>query len=402
MNFISDFTEQHLAEAEHARAEEQLRQAQKMEALGTLAGGIAHDFNNILSAIIGYAELAMEDAQQAGLEAKSISEILKAGERARDLVIQILTFSRKLEPETRPVNLNEVVRQTERMLSRTIPRMIEIELRLEEDLWLTQADPGQLLQVLMNLATNAVDAMPEGGQLLIETENLFLEKTLNDPHLRLLSGDYVKLRVVDTGHGMDRQTMDQMFDPFFTRKGVGKGTGLGLATVYGIVKNHRGSIICRSEPGQGTAFQVYLPAAPAGWQEVSQTGSPEEVVVGGRETLLLVDDEQPIRDLSRELLARQGYRILLAASGEEALDVYREQGDEIDLVVLDVSMPGMGGLRCLQELRTINPELKVIIASGYSLNNDPGGMLASEASAFILKPFSRIALLGSVREVLDR
>ena len=394
-----DVTDRKEAEQDREELAVQLRQAQKMEALGTLAGGIAHDFNNILAAIIGYGELALDDAAKGACNPKKIKEIIRAGNRAKDLVTQILTFSRKLKPELKPLDLNKVVVQTLGMIERTIPRMIEIELHLSDDLWLVNADLSQLSQVLMNLGSNSKDAMPDGGRLIIESENITLQEDYCGQHAEATAGDYVLLTVSDTGHGMDRQTQEHIFDPFFTNKEVGKGTGLGLATVYGIVKSHHGHIMCYSEPNMGTTFKIYLPAirAPITTAEKETAG---KTVSGGNETILLVDDEAPILDLGKQILLRQGYRVHLASTGEEALKIYSDL-KSIDLIILDVSMPGMGGRKCLQNLIEINPRVKVIIASGYSLNGQLKDIIAAGASGFVPKPFSKIDLLKSVRSVLD-
>ena len=383
------------------KLESQLRQAQKMEAVGTLAGGIAHDFNNILAAIMGYSELALVDAEMGKPRPRYIKSIIQAGERAKDLVNQILTFSRKKEPELKPVNLNHIIVQAKGMLERTIPKMIRIERRLAEDLWLTNADPSQISQVLMNLGTNARDAMPDGGLLLFETMNATLSQDYVDKYVDLSPGEYVLLTVSDTGHGMDAETIEQIFEPFFTKKGVGQGTGLGLATVYGIVKAHNGHIRCYSEVGRGTSFKVYLPVI---WsEEPDRPGQNEPMEApNGHETILLVDDEESIRDLAQEMLTRRGYKVVLAATGEEALDIYGRQGEDIDLIILDISMPGMGGHKCLEELIVQDPGAKVIVASGYSLNDPLEEGMVSGASAFVPKPFSLNDLLISVRNVLDK
>ncbi len=397
---IMDISERKRAEKEKALLESQLRQAQKMEAVGTLAGGIAHDFNNLLTAILGYSELALNDAESGLSNVTKIREILKAGNRAKDLVTQILTFSRKLEPELKLIDLNQVVIQTEKMLERVIPRMIKIERHLAADLWRTNADSSQLSQVLLNLATNSKDSMPDGGRFVIETRNVTLGREYADRHAGAAPGDYVLLTVSDTGHGMDKETLEHIFDPFFTLKEVGKGTGLGLATVYGIVKTNSGYIMCYSEVGQGTTFKIYLPASRSA--EVDQDETPgAEDVPGGTETILFVDDEESIRDLGREILTLRGYRVILAGTGEEALEKYQDRGAGIDLVVLDISMPGMGGRKCLRKLVKMNPEVKVIIASGYSLNGQGEDIMASGASEFVAKPFSARDLLAVVRALLD-
>ena len=404
LTIFQDVTDQRRIETERERLEAQLHQAQKMEALGALAGGIAHDFNNILAAIIGFSELALEDAAKGELTPDLPKEILKAANRAKDLVTQILTFSRKMEPELKPINLNKAVIETGKMLERTIPWMIGIELHLTDDPWLINADPGQVNQVLMNLGGNAGDAMPGGGRLVIRTENVAWAE-MDDKPSGLPPGDYVRLTVSDTGCGMDKEILPHIFDPFFTQKEIGRGTGLGLSMVYGIVKNHNGAIICSSEVGRGTAFEVYWPAdGPsahrAETREADRVGQAGQAP-GGRETILLVDDEDNIRNLGRRILSRRGYLVLLAATGEEAFEIYRADPSGIDLIILDLSMPGMGGAKCLRKLLQFNPRVKVIISSGY-FKKDSGGETSIEgAAAFMPKPFSMAVMLNTVREVLN-
>jgi PAS domain S-box-containing protein len=381
------------------RMEEQLRQAQKMEAVGTLAGGVAHDFNNILQAISGYVQLMMDRAPAAGEDRHYLVEIEGAAQRASALVRRLLTFSRKVETELRPVDLNDRIRHAVEILRRTMPKMIFIETRLAEDLRPINADANQLEQVLLNLGTNARDAMPEGGRLTFTTRNLSPEETQELPEAG--PGDYVLLTVADTGQGMDEKALAQIFDPFFTTKEVGKGTGLGLAMVYGIVKTHGGVITCRSQPGQGTTFDLYWPAAGA---QAARTTPAEQAPVAlprGDETILLVDDERSILDVAGSFLSGHGFSILTADTGERALQVYAEKGGEIDLVVLDLGMPGMGGRRCLEALRELDPEAKVLVASGYSDDGLIKGILETGATGFIPKPYRLTELLGKVREVLD-
>ncbi|MFH1058409.1 MAG: PAS domain S-box protein [Pseudomonadota bacterium] len=382
--------------------EAQLRQAQKMEAIGTLAGGIAHDFNNILGAIMGYTELAQDLAQQGRSNQEELAMSLKAAERARNLVRQILAFSRKSETDARPLSLNKSVRQALQFLERSLPKMIAIEQHLDPDLQLVNADPNQMEQVLLNLATNAADAMPEGGRLIIETKNITLNDSYCDQHLALQPGDYVLLALTDTGQGIPTGLMEHIFDPFFTTKEVGRGTGLGLATVYGIVKTHGGHVYCYSEVGLGTTFKIYLPAYQADQATAPPAKTqPEEALLRGSELILLVDDEPALRELGQRTLESMGYRVLTAASGEQALEVFTAQADQIALVVMDLGMPGMGGHKCLQDIMAIKPEAKVVIASGYSVNGQVKASLEAGAAGFVAKPFHRLDLLGTVRSVLD-
>ncbi len=392
LSIVVDVTEKKLLEA-------QLLQAQKMEALGTLAGGIAHDFNNILAAISGYVELALARQKETGGDPYELERILEASGRAKDLIWQILTFSRKVEPAVRPLDLNQEVRRACRIIERTIPKMVTVELCLADDLQTIDADATQVEQVIINLATNAQDAMPQGGRLIIETRNVALDQDFCRRHLGAKPGYYVLLRVSDTGQGMDQKTREHIFDPFFTTKEVGKGTGLGLAMVFGIVKSHGGYITCRSEPGRGTTFDIYLPvregdASPA-FRE-----PPAPPATRGGETILLVDDEGGLREIGSQALSSKGYRVLTAASGEEALQIYRQRGPEIDLVILDLGMPGMGGVRCLQELIELDPEVKVLVASGYSPGDQLKGVADSGIAGYVVKPFRLEELLHAIGRIL--
>lgn len=392
-----DVSERMHAEKKMKALRGQLQQAQKMEAVGTLAGGIAHDFNNILAVVTGFSELALEKARHGLSPEEHLAQVLEAADRAKKLVQQILTFSRKAAYEPRPLDLNQVIGETVSILERTIPRMIAIQLHLAPDLGLINGDATQMEQVLLNLANNARDAMPGGGRLVIETQNVHLDQEFVQQHHGTSPGDHVLLLVSDTGQGMDGGTLEHIFEPFYTTKEVGQGTGLGLATIYGIVQSHGGCITCYSEPGAGTSFKIYLPlladeSAPRTSAALDPVSLP-----GGSEAVLLVDDEAALREVGRLILEERGYRVSLAANGEEALAIYRQRGAALDLVVLDISMPGMGGHKCLQEILALDPGARVIIASGYS----PHSHLASGAAAYIAKPFHRGELLQTVRAVLD-
>jgi CheY-like chemotaxis protein len=286
-----------------------------------------------------------------------------------------------------------------KMLERTIPKMIDIQLIVDRDIGTINADTTQMDQVLMNLAVNARDAMPEGGKLLIETADIVLDEEYAGTHLDAKPGRYVLLMVTDTGSGMDKDTLEHIFEPFYTTKGVGEGTGLGLAMVHGIVQQHGGHIICYSEPGKGTTFRIYFPAlASAEKREKNAVG---RMPSGGSETILLVDDDEFIRDLASRILTRVGYKILTASTGKEALEVYRARGHEVDMVLLDLIMPEMGGKQCLEGLLKLNPAVKVVIASGFSANVSTKEMLASQAKGFVNKPYDIRQLLGVVRSTLD-
>jgi PAS domain S-box-containing protein len=384
------------------RLEEQLRQSQKMEAIGTLAGGIAHDFNNLLQAITGYAQLLTPRLDDDQTSQMYLEEIGRAAQRASELVRSLLTFGRKVEPRLVPVDLNEVVTQTIRILERTLPRMIIIHTDLADSLGLISGDPNQIELMLLNLGANAGDAMPEGGQLTISTGNLTVEPDVPAGSEQPSPGEYVWVRVADTGQGIDPRDQENIFDPFFTTKEIGKGTGLGLSTAYGIVHKHGGFITCESQLGQGTVFNIFFPHLTEGANRAVLALAENGEAPGGDETILLVDDESTILTMGREALSEHGYGVLAAERGEEALEIYREQGQEISLVVLDLGMPGMGGDKCLEELLKIDPELKVLIASGYTAASQVRAVRETGAAGFIAKPYRLKDLLKLVRKILDK
>jgi two-component system, cell cycle sensor histidine kinase and response regulator CckA len=386
---------------ERRQLEKQLQQAQKLEAIGTLAAGVAHDFNNILTVIQGFSELLLVKTDENALGYSQLRKIHEAGRIGAELVRNLLTFSRKADTYPRSINLNEEVVRIENLLRRTIPKMIKIELHLEAVLAAVNADPDQMGQVLMNLALNAQHAMPDGGTLTIATSNIFLDEEYCRSHPQTLPGSYVLLTVADTGHGMDKEVLEHIFEPFFTTKGVGKGTGLGLAMVYGIVSQHGGHITCYSEPGHGTTFKIYLPAIAK--IEFKTAAEPEQVLPrGGTETILLVDDEDIIRNLGESFLTMAGYTVLIAASGPEAIQLYLTEGERISLVILDLIMPEMGGEKCLEEILAIDPEAKIIISSGTAIEGKKRETFELGAKAFVTKPFLLGDMLKAVREVLDQ
>ncbi len=395
-----DVTERVRAEKELRRLEEELAQAHKMEAIGALAGGVAHDFNNLLQAMSGYVQMMMLDDELGERHKQRLTQIEKAIDRATALVRQLLTFSRKMEPRLKPMDLNYEVEQAANILERTIPKMIRIETRLADDLKTIHGDPNQLAQVLMNLATNARDAMPDGGSLIFETRNVTLTEGHFEAQPNFKPGEYVLLQVTDTGLGMDKETASRIFEPFYTTKEVGQGTGLGLAIVYGIVKGHNGHIVCQTKPGRGTSFLIYLPAAAEDGAGVA-IDEVEVELTGGRETILLVDDEPAILETGVSILGHYGYTTITAASGEEACRIYEQDGERIDLVLLDLGMPGMGGYKCLEELLKLDPEVKVIIASGYAAEGRAAECLAAGAADFVGKPYRLVDLLSKVRAILD-
>lgn len=398
---VWDVTVRKRMEEEKKKLEAQLRHAQKMEAVGTLAGGISHDFNNLLQAINGYTQILLLDKNPDSPEYASLEAIQTAGERAADLVQQLLLFSRKAEAERKPSDLNHVVEQSGRLLERIIPKMIDIEFRLDSHLEPISADPVQMEQIILNLGQNATDAMPEGGRLCIETENIVLDEDFTQIIIGIEPGHYILLSVSDTGHGMTSDTVEHIFEPFFTTKEIGKGTGLGLASVYGIVKSHGGHITCYSEIGQGTVFRIYLPAIDR-VEETPALKTEEESIPGGTERILLVDDEESIRDFASRVFLKYGYAVSTASSGEEALEIYAVAPNGIDLVILDIGMPGMGGHKCLRELIKINPTIKVVITSGYSVDGQMKETLEAGARSFVPKPYQLNKLLGTVRKVLDQ
>lgn len=383
---------------ETKKLEGQLRQAHKMEAVGTLAGGIAHDFNNLLQVIQGYAELLLLDRNTA---CEELEQIRRAAKRGSELTRQLLTFSRKVETQMQAVDLNRIVESVRGLLERTIPKMIGIDLHLTGGLHYINGDPSQIEQILMNLAVNARDAMPEGGRITIETKNVLVDEEFARAQPEVAPGKYVLLKVTDSGHGMDQTTLEHIFDPFFTTKEVGKGTGLGLAMVYGIVKNHRGHIRCRSAMGEGTVFEVYFPGMEV-VKKASDAAAETMASLRGSETILLVDDDASIRELGGKILGRAGYTVLDAENGESAEEIYRDQNGRIDLVILDVIMPGMGGRQCLRKILDLDPEARVIIASGYADSAEAQSFLELGAKAFLDKPYNIKRMLEIVRKVLDQ
>jgi signal transduction histidine kinase/CheY-like chemotaxis protein len=382
---------------ERKALEKQLRQLQKMEAVGQLSGGIAHDFNNLLGVILGYSELLEEGLGRNTKLRKTAQEIKKAGQRAASLTRQLLAFSRQQMLEPKVLNLNSVVTDTEKMLRRLIGEHIDITSRLAPDLWQVKADQGQIEQVIMNLAVNARDAMPDGGKLTIETRNIVLDEEYALHHQPTVPGKYVEMVITDTGTGMDAQTQSHIFEPFFTTKELGKGTGLGLATVYGVVKQSGGYIWVYSEPGLGSTFRVYLPRVEEGVLQ-SGPGDSSNAPARGSETILLVEDEESLRTLTRTILEQNGYTVLEASGGEEALEIVRRHTRPIDLLLTDMVMPGMNGYAVARSLALVRPGLKIVYMSGYS-GFGYGGLPESE-DVPLSKPFTRDVLLRKLHEVL--
>jgi CheY-like chemotaxis protein len=374
--------------SERKRMEEQLRQAAKMEAVGRLAGGVAHDFNNLLTVITGYSDILLQRLGLGDALRRQVEEIKKAGERAAGLTSQLLAFSRKQVAQPKAVDLNEAVAGLASMLRRLIGEHIDLVTTLQEGIGRIRVDPGQLDQILMNLAVNARDAMPNGGALTIET--------------RTVCGDRPMIRLIvrDTGHGMDADTVAHIFEPFFTTKEQGKGTGLGLATTYGIVTQSGGAIRVDSAPGRGTVFTIEFPLI-ADPLQAAALPSPECAPAAREGTILLVEDEALVRELVREILAGDGYHVLEASGGEEAVQRYGQQIGRIDLLVTDVVMPGMSGRVLAERVRLLRPDLKVLFMSGYT----DDAVLRDEARgatvAFLQKPFAPDVLSTTVRQILD-
>lgn len=397
-----DISDQRRMEQENRSLEAQLIQAQKMEALGLLAGGVAHDFNNLLLAAQGYLSLHFQerDSQRRQEYLEKISRIL---ERGIELVQRLLTFGRKGGGERCQVDLNQLVNEALEIMAPAIPGRVRLEKRLASGVWPLWADAGQLEQVLVNLVSNAIDAMPQGGELAVETGNVELDQDYARTHLEVRPGRYVLLKVSDTGQGMDQQTLQRIFEPFFTTKKPGKGTGLGLSTVYGIVQDHGGHLECRSQPGQGTEFLIYLPAGEEKpMEEKQEEAARPQGSQGGSETVLVVEDEPTVLDLARMVLERAGYRVLAAASGRQALQIYQERGDEIDLVLLDLGLPDLDGWSCLEELLRLDQKVRVVVASGYSAAEMEKRALEAGALRYLPKPYRLDELQDAVRQVLDQ
>jgi len=396
-----DVTERRRVEEERLSLQEQLRQSQKMEAIGQLAGGVAHDFNNLLTVIKGYSQLSLLDVKEDNPLWGNIQEIDKATQRATDLTRQLLAFSRRQILNPKVLDLNALLKDLEKMLRRLIGEDIELVTLLAGDLGKVKVDPSQIEQVIFNLAVNARDAMPSGGKLAIATANVELDEEYARAHLSVTPGRYVNLSVSDTGIGMTQEVKEKVFDPFFTTKEKGKGTGLGLSMVYGIVKQSGGNILVYSEPGRGTTFKIYLPRTE---EEADTLQEREETdfYPRGSETVLLVEDDVLVRDLANRLLEQQGYRVLKAADGQEALRVAKEHvGETIHLLLADIVMPQMGGKELADWLKISRPNVKVLYTSGYADNAIVHHGVLDPGTHFLQKPFSLKTLSHKVREILD-
>ena len=394
-----DIRKRKMAEAENKKLETRLQQAHKMEAIGTLAGGIAHDFNNILTAVIGYSEMALADAEEDTLLYSNLQEVVTAGNRAKDLVKQILAFSRQAEQELKPIQIELIVKEAIKLLRASLPSTIEIRQQIDSHS-AALADPTQIHQVLMNLCTNADHAMRDtGGTLTVALSDVIIDSASEARKLGIEAGNYICLRIEDSGHGMPENILKRIFDPFFTTKDVDKGTGMGLAVVHGIVKSHGGAITVQSEPGRGTAFEVFLPAIQSRVEPAVDGGS---ATAFGRERILFVDDEKTLADLGRQMLERLGYSVECRTSSIEALELFKARPDQFDLVITDMTMPNITGDRLALQLMELRTDIPVILCTGYSECITEKRAKEIGIREFILKPLVMAKLAETVRSVLDQ
>lgn len=396
---VRDITRHKQAEEERKKLEDRLSQTQKMEAIGVLAGGIAHDFNNILSSILGFTELSLFDVPAGSTMHKNLSEVFNAGQRAKDLVKQILTFSRQSEEKQKePIQISLIIKEALKLLNAALPSTIEIRRNIAPNTHVVNADPTKIHQILMNLCTNAGHAMPEGGVLEISLANVNLDEKICAELEGLTAGSYVRITIKDTGCGMDKKTLTRIFDPFFTTKAPGEGTGLGLSVVHGIVKSHGGNIVVQSKPGIGTTFHIYLPVA-----ELIAKAQPEttEQFRGGTESILFIDDEAMIVDMFAIILKQFGYRVTTRSSGVEALELFRFKPDAFDLVITDQTMPKLTGFDLALKLLRIRPDIPIILCTGFSHTITPEKARAMGIRAFVMKPVIGTELGRTIRQVLD-
>ena len=395
---LRDVSERKETEAQNRKLEIQVRQAQKMESIGTLAGGIAHDFNNILMGIQGNASLMALKIDPEHPNYVKIKNIETYVENGTELTRQLLGFARRGKYHAIATDLNDVIDKSASMFGRT-KKEIRIQMDLVPDIWTVEVDRGQIEQALLNLYVNAWQAMPRGGDLYLKTENVILDaEFVNNKPYKVEAGDYIKITVTDTGIGIDKDTRERIFEPFFTTKEMGRGTGLGLASVYGVIKNHDGYINVYSEIDQGTTFTIYLPASRKKVQKEIEETVP--TVAMGTGTILLIDDEEMIIKVGQELLQELGYEVLSARSGREAIELYQRNPDKIDLVIMDMIMPGMGGGETFDRLKRINRNIKVLLSSGYSINGQASKILERGCDGFIQKPFNLIQLSDKIRGII--
>jgi len=393
---LFDISDLKRAEEEKEKLEARLQQVQKMEAIGTLAGGVAHGFNNVLMSIQGNASLMLVDTDTSHPHYQRLENIEQSVLIAAALTSQLLGFARGGKYEVKLTDLNEVVKKTSSMFGRT-KKEIKIHRKYQKDIWTVKVDQAQIEQALSNLYANALKAMPGGGELYLQVENITLDKNYVKP-FTVEPGRYVKISITDTGVGMDEETQKRIFEPFFTTKEMDRGTGLGLASVYGIIKNHGGIINVYSEKGEGTTFNIYLPTSEKEGMEEEEL--PEELLKG-TETILLVDDEDMIIDVGQGMLKALGYTVLVARGGKEAIELYRANKDNIDMVILDMIMPQIGGGKAYDRMKKINPDIKVLLSSGYSINGQAEEILDRGCDGFIQKPFNMSQFSQKIREILD-
>jgi nitrogen-specific signal transduction histidine kinase len=398
---ITDITKRKRTEQEMAGLQEQLRQSQKMEAVGKLAGGIAHDFNNLLTIIKGYSQLPLIELKEGDLLKRNFVEIQKASDRATELIRQLLAFSRRQILEMKVLDLNMIIRDLEKMLNRVIGEDIELITFLAEDLGNVKIDKGQMEQVIMNIAVNAREAMPSGGKLTIETANVELDEEYARNHADVTPGHYVMLSVSDTGVGMTQEVKEHVFEPFFTTKETGKGTGLGLSTVYGIIKQSEGNIWVYSEPGKGTTFKIYLPRVDEPPEKIVEKVKSLDLPRGS-ETVLVVEDDEEVRKLAVQVLKNQGYKVLEASQGVEAFLICDEHKGSIHLLLADVVMPKMSGRELADRVAELRPGIKVLYMSGYTDNAIVHHGVLEKGVNYIQKPFTVEGLAWKVREVLNK
>jgi PAS domain S-box-containing protein len=393
LNFITDITHQKTLET-------RLQQSQKMESIGTLAGGIAHDFNNILFPIIGYTEMLLMDAPVGSENRDSLEEIFKEAMRASDLVRLILTFSRQSLQELKPIRVPPILKEALKLLRSSIPVTIEFHQKIDDNCGIIMGDPTQIHQVIMNLCTNAYHAMQEeGGDLEVELKEIELEVDDEIEGSDIKPGPYIRLTVSDTGHGMDNEVLERIFEPYYTTKEEGKGTGLGLSVVHGIIKAHNGDIRVYSEPGKGTVFHIYLPLIKPHAKEIGS--ALQETVQRGSERVLLVDDEEPIVCIEKQMLERLGYQVTSRTSSAEALELFRTQPDRFDLVITDMTMPNMTGDKLANELINIRPDIPVILCTGFSERISRDQVATMGIKGFLMKPIVNRDLAKTIREVLE-
>lgn len=381
----------------HEQLETQLQLARKMESLGTLAGGIAHDFNNLLMAIQGNVTLMQENLDPGHHDYEKLKLIEQCVHSGASLTKQLLGFARGGKYELKPTDLNEIVKNTATMFGRT-KKEINISTKYQENLWTAEVDGGQIEQILLNLYINAWHAMPGGGELHIETENIILDQKNARIH-DVMPGEYVKISVADTGIGMDDEIRQRVFDPFFTTKEIGRGTGIGLASAYGIIKNHEGVITIESEKGKGTTFHIYLPASK---KKIHDAKKVTPTLLSGTGTILVVDDEELMTDVCKQILQKMGFQVFIASNGKEAIEVFNANRDTIDLVILDIILPGMDGIVIYDHLKEIKPGIKVLIASGYSINGKASELMKKGCKGFIQKPFRKDELSLKLNEILSK